>query len=477
MTSTAYANGILRFVEELKAALPPIPSADQQFAWPAGVRRRSVGSLRRTCGRKELSRPFRTALALALKEQGIHCDTMILHAPLDPGRTLAFCRLPFLPEAETASARLAADFGFGLKLAFVTERPQAARQFPVESEVCEDVMQTMLWLHAAEITGEPITIFARSGREWGIADLMGIDSAGRIHLFELKKHTVTAAVASQLTHYLLAHVFEDAERLLAYWNQRFCREVLDQPEMGLQAYLAAALANERLDIWGARFVAQTEGLDKAATEALEKKWDHALGHDQRAEMLMRALRVKVQARRGVEPTQVPTREEFSALAQRWRARLDPTKDLNRQRPTRVRERLVLWLVGPRVAGDALEQIRSWRRAGVDARWLELDVKPVPASLEWDLTVRREWAPHRAALFAQKWSSVEAKLREWSKRYSVSEEDCSVSLDLYDRRSPSDRSEEGGTLKPECRAWACAPGKNSAPLVSLKARDFLRSSLA
>jgi hypothetical protein len=429
--------------------------------------------LRRVCGRKQLDRPFRLALAAALKNAGIYCDSPLPHSPLDSGTTLAFCRLPFLPEAEVVTARVGADLGLNLELPFVIERQDSARQSLSESRVCEDVMQTVLWLHAAAFTGEPVTIFARSGREWGIADLMGIDSIGRIHLFELKKHTVTASVANQLTHYLLAHLFEDARELLTHWKGKFGPEVLDDIQMGLHAYLAAALADERLDILGARFVARAEGRDESGIAAFEKQWDHELSRDERAELLIKALRIKAQARRGVDSASIPTREQFAELARQWRVRLDPLGELNRERSVRLQERLVLWLVGPRVAGDAMERIRSWRRAGVDARWLELDVQPVPASLEWDLRVRREWAPHRSALVTEHWPSVRAGLRRWEEQHPEHAGRCEVSLHLYDKRRPSETGDEGGGLNQECRAMLCAPGRDPAPIVSVSARRYLQ----
>ncbi len=470
MPSAPQKSSIERFIADLTAVLPDRPSPDVQYAWPGGVRRRSVASLARACGRKQLDRAFRQALAAALKKEGVHCDIRLEYAQLDHGKTLAFCRLPFLPEAEVACGRVGADFGLDLTLPFVVERQDAAGQFPAESTVCEDVMQTFLWLHAADFTGEPITIFARSGKEWGVADLMGIDTIGRIHLFELKKHTVTASVANQLTHYLLAHLFEDPCELLGYWKDKFPAAVLED----VPAYLASAVADERLDILGPRFIAQSEGRDAAGIAAFEKEWDHHLSPGARTMRLLDALRTKGQMRRGLPLDAIPTQDAFLDLARQWRRKLDPLPELDRERPFRLQERLVLWLVGPRVAGDALERIRSWRRAGVDARWLEIDVQPAPASLEWNVRVRREWAPHRTAVVKEKWPLVQAALQKWIDKRPDDRGRCSISLQFYDRRRPSDPGDEGGGLNAECRAMLCAPGRDPAEIVSVSAKNYLRS---
>jgi len=467
---------IAKFVAELGAVLPAPPSPSLQFAWPQGVRRRSVGSLRRACGRKQLDRGFRETLGKALRDARIFCDAPLPHSPVDVGKTLAFCRLPFLPEAEVLTTRFGADFGYGSEARFVEEPDGTGEQFPAKSAVCEDVMQTLLWLHVANFTGEHVTVFARSGREWGIADLMGIDSIGRIHLFELKKHTVTESVANQLTHYLLAHLFEDAGELLRYWKEKFCPAVLDDQVMGLDAYLAAALADERLDTWGPRFVGQTEGRDEAGIAALDRQWATTLSPDAKSELLFKCLRLKVHVRRGVELPAVPSREQFADLAKQWRPKLDPLPELERGPSISVRDRLVLWLVGPRVAGDARERIRQWRRAGLDARWLELDVRPVPASLDWDVRVRREWAPHRSALVTECWPTVLAGVQKWEKRHPEHAGKCSVALDLYDKRRPSETGDEGGTLNAECRAMLWAPGRDPAAIVSVPGRKYLNTGL-
>ena len=311
------------------------------------------------------------------------------------------------------------------------------------SQPDEEVIETLLAFHLEQLTAEPVTVFARGGDYWRTCDLMALDTFGRFHLFEVKKGTVNAKVAEQLSHYLLTQIFADAEALLRDWWPRYRTDVLGNR---LVLSLAGALAGLRTVNLGGKFVSQWGDLRSAPETpdelARQSQW-LKLPLIRRNELLIDALLCYAVKHTQLDRSEAPDQASLHALADAWARKLAPT-DNPPQAALIADRRAVIWLVGRNIQPAARERIRLWRRAGIDARWLALEVRRDKNRANWHLRVQSERAPQRAEL--------SRKLLEWIRQDAGEHPLGTVIFELYDHRFPSSTQLDlGGTLARECRA--------------------------
>jgi hypothetical protein len=307
----------------------------------------------------------------------------------------------------------------------------------------EEVIETFLAFHLGQFTAEPVTVFARGGDYWNTCDLMALDTFGRFHLFEVKKGSVNAAVAEQLSNYLLTHLFADAEALLRDWWPRYRMDVLGDR---LVLHLAGALADLRTVNLGRKFVSRWAD-PLAAPETLcqlacQSQW-LKIPPIRRKELLIDALQRYAVEHTHLDRAEVPALGTLNALADAWARKLAPTEEP--PRPVLIADRkTVIWLVGRTIHPSARERIRLWRRAGIDARWLAVEARRDKHRANWHLRVESEHAPQRAEL--------SRKLLEWIRQDAGQYPLGSVKFELYEDRVPSNTQlDHGGTLAPQCRA--------------------------
>ncbi len=313
----------------------------------------------------------------------------------------------------------------------------------------EEVIETFLAFHLGQLTAEPVTVFARGGDYWGICDLMALDTFGRFHLFEVKKGTVNATVAEQLSNYLLTYLFADAEALLRDWWPRYRTDVLGDR---LALHLAGALAELRTVNLGRKFVSRWAYLRSAPETpdqmARQSQW-LKMPPVRRKELLIDALLRYAVEHTHLDRAEVPDLQSLNAIADAWARKLGPTE--NPPQPALIADRkTVIWLVGRTIHPAARERIRLWRRAGIDARWLAVEVRRDEHRANWHLRVESERAPQRAEL--------SLKLLEWIRQDAGQHRLGRVKFELYEHRVPSNTQLDlGGTLARECRATVTAEG--------------------
>lgn len=119
--------------------------------------------------------------------------------------------------------------------------------------------------------------------------------------------------------------------------------------------------------------------------------------------------------------------------------------------THPERRAVIWLVAPSFDQSLSEEwstspIRLWRRAGVDARLLELEVRLPPGTSGTYIRVRREDDAPRREL-------TDDVLRQLEQRGASPRHDQRLAMQYYDECSPSCTSlaHGGGMLERGCAA--------------------------
>lgn len=326
----------------------------------------------------------------------------------------------------------------------------------------EEVIETFLAFHLGQLTAEPVTVFARGGDYWNTCDLMALDTFGRFHLFEVKKGTVNTAVAEQLSNYLLTHLFADAEALLRDWWPRYRTDVLGDR---LVLHLAGALAELRTVNLGRKFVsrwADPRSAPEAPDQVARQNQWLKIPPIRRRELLIHALLRYAVEHTHLDRAEVPDLESLNAIADAWARKLAPTEDP--PRPALIADRkTVIWLVGRTIHPAARERIRLWRRAGIDARWLAVEVRRDQHRASWHLRVESERAPQRAEL--------SRKLLEWIRQDAGERPLGKVKVELYEDRVPSNTQLDlGGMLRRECRATVKTPGGNTRQFTACLADD-------
>jgi hypothetical protein len=110
--------------------------------------------------------------------------------------------------------------------------------------------------------------------------------------------------------------------------------------------------------------------------------------------------------------------------------------------------VVIWLVGRTIQDLALERVRLWRRAGVDARVLRLEVRLTERG--WGLRCLREDAPFRDRIEERLFGLADQNVE----RGDAPELRCR----FYDETSASAAKSKGGRLLDDPIAWTAVGGE-------------------
>jgi len=85
-----------------------------------------------------------------------------------------------------AYALVPTDLGLVQKLQWSTELP-AGWTNDKAYRTHEETLQTLLSFHLAEVCGEPVQLVGSAGDHWSGADIIGLDTLGRIHLWGFRR--------------------------------------------------------------------------------------------------------------------------------------------------------------------------------------------------------------------------------------------------------------------------------------------------
>lgn len=295
----------------------------------------------------------------------------------------------------------------------------------------EATVETLLALNLMRIVGFPLRLVRRAFPIDPSADIVATDILRRVHLFELKKGSVSGQAAAQLEQYLLKHVFGDADRFLT--------EGADQGQQQITTHQVArdimgVSANERSGIVGYRKIRHELGDDHALIKRKDGKRLSSYGYgklmgDDKLRLIHAALDVHAR-KRSLSP--LPPFDQVERTAEAWSQKLSgqaepPSSVLQAER------RLVLWLVGASISPDALEQVRRWRRSGIDARVLRITGRS--DGKRWVLGVRREAAPQR--------DQAENEVLE--RAADLTRAPTRVKLVFYNEQAASSHMRHGGEL--------------------------------
>lgn len=75
----------------------------------------------------------------------------------------------------------------------------------------ESSVETLLAIHTEQFVGFPLRFLRRDRPLHGAEDLVATDDIGRIHIFELKKGSISEQAASQLEYYLFRYLFQNPD--------------------------------------------------------------------------------------------------------------------------------------------------------------------------------------------------------------------------------------------------------------------------
>ncbi len=307
----------------------------------------------------------------------------------------------------------------------------------------EETLQTLLAFHLTEICGESLTLAGTAGDYWGGADITGFDSLGKVHLFELKRHTVNQDSAHQLLYYLLRHIFDDPAKFINAWIQRMRDKELQISR--LSKTIAGVLAGHRTDNIGDAFVREqlaSVTISKAAWKKLDEERQQSLSIAALLELAKRNFK------------NVPTPEQLEDIAKQWHKRLHSTLTSFPQTATACASPIVIWLVGSKFTDDAEHEIRKWRAAGLDARCLQAEVRFSAQQNGLILRVQSEKFPERTELMQC--------LREWFGNNN-SDDIAKISLHLYHQARPSNKMKNEDGL-PLAQPYALIEYKKGRPLI-------------
>jgi len=251
----------------------------------------------------------------------------------------------------------------------------------------EEVLETLVILNLHKLLAEDVSFLFRAGDYWGLQDITAIDRLGRLHLMELKKDKIDAKVTEQLAAYLLRTMFDDGV-VFAHRMASLNRKHLEAERWAV--YLAGVLANERTTVVGPKAY-RTHVSDLGFGEALT---DHEWKQQTTSARLNRQCLTLLEIAAGQGRGTLSLKALHSWAEQVLQTSQPPAIPAP---PFRIRCPNVIWLIGRRVDEAALEQVRMWRRAGVDARPLVVDARRCRQTGRWMLRVLREDFPERAAL--------------------------------------------------------------------------------
>ncbi len=313
-----------------------------------------------------------------------------------------------------------------LDVAVIVDRPES---WNAGIRSIEATIETLLAFNLSELVGMPLTLVRRAYPIEPAADIIATDPLRRIHLFELKKGSVSGQSAAQLEQYLFKHVFGDADRFLADAAKLGKAQA---SQLRLARDIAGVWANERTGIVGFKKALRelNEGhplLNPGGRRLTAYRYGKLSQEDQLV-VVHAALAVHA-AKRDLA---FPKLNEVLETARTWEDRLACESV---DGPTRLvaERRLVVWLVGSNISPAALERVRLWRRSGIDARVLRVTARSTGG--RWVLGVRRELAPDR--------DEVEQDLFE--RATDSSRTATRVKAVFYDERPASKNSRLGGAL--------------------------------
>lgn len=295
----------------------------------------------------------------------------------------------------------------------------------------EATVETLLMFNLSTLVGIPLRALRRAYAMESSADMIATDPLGRIHLFELKKGSVSGQAAQQLEQYLLEYVFSDPDEFLAAVERSGRRQTstfhLARDIMGVQA-------NRRIETVGYKTIVRELGshhelLVRPSGRSLTRYGYGHLDESEHLAILHTALDRSCQ-RRGFGPP--PPIDVIQGYAVEWSRKLRGQLGKS-QGPLVADQRLVIWLVGTSISPAALERVRLWRREGLDARVLRATARNDGSS--WVLGVRRERTSERDA--------VEAEILAMAQK--PTQPPGNVKLSFYSQESASTDLSKGGGL--------------------------------
>lgn len=311
-----------------------------------------------------------------------------------------------------------AELGPDLALAGLEFSAQRPKRFPkhLSSHAYrgdEEALETLMLLHfEAFFNVAPLRV-AIGRPNTSEADIVALDSLGRVHIVEAKEGVFGQPAFEQALQYALRFIFFDAKHALFE---------PDRVKEGSQEWLAKRVAG----VWAATrssaigpgrsgrdLVKEDDTLARHLRETFgETKWSRgkwaALTPEQRArvvhEYLYAEARLQLKdagARVKRQRVDFPAFDELWRIAGEWASRLDtplkggPTSPdnlvLDANRP------LVLWLVGAGFSEAALEGVKYYRALGMDVRPMAVNYRSEPGTQRWFLQRQMEDFPLRAQL--------------------------------------------------------------------------------
>ena len=292
----------------------------------------------------------------------------------------------------------------------------------------EEVLETILILNLRELLRERLNFLFRGGDYWGIQDVTAVDSLGRFHLFELKRDRVRGVVAEQLGVYLLSGLFQSGDHFL---EEQWSMNVERLSAKCWALYLAAAQANERTSSLGKNDVSSWHPSVLSGDEPRfgKSRWQKLYTAGESDTWLIEAMIAKAKAR----GAQGVTIEMISSWGESTYHQMTATKP---SRPkVRPKSQAVIWLVGRGFDREAFEQVRLWRRSGLDARCLFADARQSNRTGQWVICVRREAFPQRGQALDEI-AKVQGEIES-------NTEACRLDLELYESKPPSDTNIQSG----------------------------------
>ena len=309
------------------------------------------------------------------------------------------------------------------------QRDWTAAAWEKATPVVEEVVETLLALHLPRFTAAQVAFLKRGFAMESAGDLVGTDPLGRLHLFELKKDAFAPRDVDQLEQYLLGHLFRDPELFREHCRRQGAHQL--QPARLARAILGAQ-ANMRMATTGARFVTRHLPADHPLLADLPGPLTKGRYGKLSPREQLQLLHAACAARQPDRANRLSCPDRLQAAAQQHAQRLARELDANEPllRPSRP---VVLWVVGQRFSPHVLERLRQWRRSGLDARPLAVEVRHRGDSLCAHVTRERAEPRHR----------LEARVIDHASTHHDATQRPPVDLMLYHEATPSSSRQHGG----------------------------------
>ena len=220
------------------------------------------------------------------------------------------------------------------------------------------------------------------------------------------------------------------------------------------SYLTAAQANERTSNLGRGYVNQhhpqiTAGeLERFTKTSWANAFERKTSDTRRSEALISVAQRKC--------------AEVPSLATHRRMAQEIVHEFSANRPirpvVRPKRQAVIWLVGRGFSRSVFEDVRMWRRAGIDARCLDLDARQSKRTGLWSIRVKREKFPHRTLLLS--------KLAIQQESIESIPAANHLRIHLYTKGRPSDTNLEQGGLPLGSNAHVVVNDQHSKPIMTV-----------